>query len=107
MSKKTEEIVLVFYADGTAQLLIEDESEWASDFDDDFREEFEDEKLTVEDADDILEYLEDAGYLDPGESASVAIDEEVPDNSNGKEPLEADSEDGTHYEVTETDFGHA
>jgi hypothetical protein len=58
MAKRTYPLELVLRAHGPAELLNADEDTlWASDSDDDFREEFNNEFLEEEDIGDILEFL--------------------------------------------------
>ena len=60
MPRRSIPLELVLRAHGPVELLnSNDETLWASDADDDFREEFNDEFLQEEDIGDILEWLED------------------------------------------------
>jgi len=60
MPRRTYPLELILRAHGPAELVnSSDEILWASDSDDDFREEFNDEFLTEEDIEEILEYLVD------------------------------------------------
>lgn len=55
---------LILRPEGTAELVdSKDNTLWASDSDDDFREEDFDDFLTEDDLDDILDYLAEAGVL--------------------------------------------
>jgi len=56
---------LVFKADGTVELLDDAKAVvWASDSDDDFAEAFDGDFFSDEDADEILDYLNDEDYVD-------------------------------------------
>lgn len=58
MPKRTYPLELILRAHGPAELVnSNEETIWASDADDDFREEFNDEFLEEEDIGDILEFL--------------------------------------------------
>jgi hypothetical protein len=77
---------LVCYWDGSVALTDEaGELLWSSDDDDDFLEEF-DASVETDDIEDVLEYLEDEGYLDHGEPVDV-----VAANEDGEEPGEGES----------------
>lgn len=80
---------LVIYEGGTAVLTDDQDAVvWASDADDDFAREF-DEVLTIEDADDITEYLEDSGYL----PEDCALDIVESDDTGLHEVFNDDDED--------------
>lgn len=73
MPRRTTPLELVLRAHGPAELLNADgETLWASDADDDFREEFNDEFLQEEDVGDILEYLEENDILSAAETDKFA-----------------------------------
>jgi hypothetical protein len=78
---------LVFYYGGTAILTKAGEVQWTSDADEEFAAEFD--TVTVDDADDVLEYLEDLDYIPEGEECEVVDDDEGPDD----EPDEDEDED--------------
>jgi hypothetical protein len=65
---------------GSASLTQGGELMWSSDNDDDFWEEFGEEVLTTEDIDEVLEWLEDEGYLPP------RVEVNVIDETDGDEP---------------------
>jgi hypothetical protein len=58
------------YADGRCALLEDGELQWSADNDDEFLEEF-DALIEPEEVDEVLEYLEEAGYIEPDESVDV------------------------------------
>lgn len=60
----------VRYEDGSCALLEDDELVWSSDSDDEFLEEF-DAVIDPEEIDEVIEYLEDEGYLDEGETLDI------------------------------------
>lgn len=67
MSRKHYPLELILTAHGTAELVDVDENIlWASDDDDDFKEEFED-FLTEEDFDNVLDFLREAEIITEGE----------------------------------------
>lgn len=71
-------LILVFTVEG--QVLLEEDGElvWASDDDDDFAVEFQDEFLDADaDAKRVLEYLEEEGLVEEDEKEHVAIEQEV------------------------------
>lgn len=70
-------LVLIFTRDGKAILEEDDELVWASDDDDDFAETFDAELLDADDAEEILNYLEEAGFLEEEEKAEVEIEVEI------------------------------
>jgi predicted dithiol-disulfide oxidoreductase (DUF899 family) len=64
MAARKHPLELIFRAHGPVELLNADEQMlWVSESDDDFKEEFTDEFLHEEDAEDILEYLHDNNLL--------------------------------------------
>jgi hypothetical protein len=64
MPRRSYPLTLILRAHGPAELVnSEEEILWASDSDDDFREEFNDEFLQEEDIGDILEYLYDSDII--------------------------------------------
>lgn len=69
MPRRKAPLELVLRAHGPVELLNADEETlWASDADDDFREEFNDEFLQEEDIGDILEWLEENDILSESEA---------------------------------------
>ena len=73
MPRRTKPLELVLRAHGPAELLNADEETlWASDADEDFKEEFNDEFLQEEDVGDILEYLADNELLSHEEADKFA-----------------------------------
>lgn len=69
MAKRSHPLELILRAHGPCELLNSHGSTlWASDADDDFREEFNDEFLEEEDIGDILDYLEAHDILSPEEA---------------------------------------
>lgn len=100
MPRRSVPLELVLRAHGPCELLnSNDETLWASDADDDFREEFNDEFLTEEDIPDILDYLEDNEILSPQEADHFVNEEwefnvEVLDKNGGDSdgPDDADGE---------------
>lgn len=69
------ELVLVFNAAGQCVLEEDGETVWTSDSDDDFQEEFGNEFLDADsDGARILNWLEEEGWLEEEEKASVAIE---------------------------------
>lgn len=76
-------LTLVFTAEGGCVLEEDEEPVWFSDDDDDFAEKFGNDFLTADqDAQDVLDWLEDEGYLESEEKPEVAIEEE---NENSDE----------------------
>jgi hypothetical protein len=73
MPRRILPLELVLRAHGPAELLNADEEIlWASDADEDFKEEFNDEFLQEEDVGDILEYLADNDILSHEEADKFA-----------------------------------
>lgn len=73
MARRKTPLELILRAHGTCELLNADgDTLWASDADDDFREEFNDEFLNEEDIGDILEYLADHDILSHEEADRFA-----------------------------------
>ena len=70
---------LVFTDEGKAELFEGDDPVWHSDADDDFRDEFEDDFLTADDAEEVLEFLVDEGYLQEDELPRVIVSQEDAD----------------------------
>lgn len=78
------EYELVFDPEGSVTLLdSEHELVWASDSDDDFADDFEGDLFTGDDAEEILEYLEEHGILPEG--SEVDIVEFDPDDDDDEE----------------------
>lgn len=99
---------LVFYYGGTAVLVdATGETLWTSDAD----EEFGGELLTVDDADDVLDYLEGAGYVDDADDVEViesdAQGNRTPaaddDDDDDEDDLEEDDEDDLEDEDEDDD----
>lgn len=65
------EYELIFDATGAVELLSQGEQVWTSDADDDFADEFEGDLFTGEDAEEILEYLEEAGLIPEGAEVDI------------------------------------
>ncbi len=82
---------LVFYYGGTAALTKAGEVVWTSDADDAFAAEFD--TVTVDEADDVLDYLEEAGYLEEADDCDVVEDEEGPDDEDEPDDDDDDDED--------------
>jgi hypothetical protein len=73
---------LLFHPQGTVELLdAEGESVWCSDADDDFADEFEGDFFDGEDAEEILEYLDDNGYVDLDEDDIDITENDLEDES--------------------------
>lgn len=71
MARRSHPLSLILTPHGTAELLnSKDETLWASDADDDFREEFTDEFLSEDDIDDILDFLYENEIIDDDELES-------------------------------------
>lgn len=101
MTRRTYPLELILRAHGPAELVnAQEDVLWASDSDDDFREEFNDEFLAEEDIGDILEYLEDAEIISMEEFDKLSSDEwdcTVETLDQGPE----DDEDGDEEDETE------
>lgn len=67
-------LTLIFTAGGQALLEEDGELVWASDDDDDFRQQFPDQFLNESDAPSVLSYLLSAEYLDAIEAPHVIIE---------------------------------
>lgn len=68
MAKRSYPLELILRQHGTAELVnAHDETLWASDADEDFKEEFNDEFLQENDIDDILDYLFNADIISDDE----------------------------------------
>lgn len=106
MPRRTVPLELILRAHGPAELLNADgEILWASDSDEDFKEEFNDEFLNEEDIGDILEYLEENDILSEREANHFADESwefniETLDDTV-KEPDEEDDEDECDEEFDE------
>jgi hypothetical protein len=74
---------LLIMGDGSAMLTDDGALCWSSDADDTFLEEFE-LPVNPDDADDLLEYLEDEGYIEPGDDVNVIVDDDDVDTVNGE-----------------------
>lgn len=81
---------LVIHYGGTAVLTEAGKTVWTSDADEEFMAEFDD-TVTIDDADDILIYLEDAGVLEDG--ADVDVVEASEDGLSGPGDDEEDDDD--------------
>ena len=94
MASRKYPLKLILRAHGPAELTnADDETLWASDADDDFREEFNDEFLQEEDIEDILDYLFDAEILSMNETDNLASDRwpveiETLESSAGEQDLD-------------------
>jgi hypothetical protein len=76
MAKRTYPLELVLRAHGPAELVNADEETlWASDADEDFRDEFPEEFLAEEDIEDILNFLCDAEIISEKEFKLFASEE--------------------------------
>lgn len=83
------ELVLVFTAEGQCVLTEDDEPVWMSDDDDDFQVEFGTEFLDPDaDSKEILNWLEEEGWLDTEEKEEVIIEIEY----NGDDALDNEPE---------------
>jgi hypothetical protein len=68
MPRRSYPLELILRAHGPVELVnANEEILWASDSDDDFREEFNDEFLQEEDLEDILDFLEEFEFIDADE----------------------------------------
>ena len=75
---------LTIMADGSAMLADEDGALcWSSDSDDAFLEEFAI-PVDPDDADEICEYLEDEGYVEPDDDIDIVVDGDDVDTVNGE-----------------------
>lgn len=81
---------LVFTASGSVELIDTntDEVTWSSDDDDAFAEEFDD-YLDGEDAENVIEYLDENDYLDASEDIIDVVEEDLEDE-NSDEPIEGE-----------------
>jgi hypothetical protein len=104
MAKRSYPLELILRAHGPAELVNADEETlWASDADDDFREEFNNEFLEEDDIGDILEYLADNDILSEKEFnhfadedwvASIeSLEDSVNETPDGPGDDEEDDED--------------
>ena len=104
MPRRIKPLELILRAHGPCELLNADgETLWASDADDDFREEFNDEFLQEEDIVDILECLEEHDILSADEAEHFVnqswefnietLDNGPEDDDGGDEDEEFDNED--------------
>ena len=86
---------LTFYDDGTAILTdAAGELVWASDADEEWLETADEQFLTLaEDKDDVLEFLEDAGYIDPGEKVEVTQEDDDEESDDVDVDVDVDDED--------------
>lgn len=83
MQDKDADFELIFHPQGTVELLdSEGDSAWTSDADDDFADEFEGDFFDDSDADEILEYLDDQGYVDLDEDDIDIIENDLEDESD-------------------------
>ena len=78
---------LTLRLDGTVALTQGGEVIWTSDNDDEFLEEFGEEVFTDEDADDIIGYLTDEGYIPP------RVDVHVVDECDSDDPLDCEEDE--------------
>jgi hypothetical protein len=102
MGKKKYPLELILRAHGPAELVDADEVQiWASDADEDFRDEFPDEFLSEDDAPDILDYLKDANILNAeeyGKLCSDSWDVTIETLQNAAEGPDDDGDDGEEYD---------
>ncbi len=95
---------LVLRAHGPCELLnSNDDTLWASDSDDDFREEFNNEFLDEEDIGEILEYLEDSGILTEDEAEKFVNQQlefniETVENDMNNDPDDDDDGENEEFE---------
>jgi predicted dithiol-disulfide oxidoreductase (DUF899 family) len=100
MSRTRGPLELILRAHGIAELVdAREKTVWSSDADEDFKEDFNDEFLTEEDADDVLDYLVDNDVISEDEydkfdteeweinieslkEGSDAVDEELDDEDD-------------------------
>lgn len=80
--------VLIFTADGKAELIMDDETVWSSDADEDFADDGFDDFLTEsEDLDGIIDFLMDKELIDDGEE--IEIETEAADDSDDEDDQDA------------------
>jgi len=100
MAKRTYPLELILRAHGPAELVNADEQTlWASDADDDFREDFNDEFLEEDDIGDILEFLVENEIISDKEFDHFANEDweatiETLENSINEPDLPEDDDDG-------------
>lgn len=82
---------LTIYSTGVAILTRGGEQVWASDEDEEFLQDF-DELLTVDDADDVLGYLEAAGHLEEGEECEIEEAHGDPDDDDDADDFDPDED---------------
>lgn len=81
------------YKDGTCALADGDELLWSSDGDDEFIEEF-DAEIDSEDISDVLDWLEDAGYMDDSDAVDIVDESDEDTASVDDEPYHDDEDEG-------------
>jgi hypothetical protein len=86
-------MVLVFLAGGQCVLEEDGEQVWASDDDEQFRDEFGNEFLDADDAEEIIGYLVDEGVIDEDEADELENNVEVEALEEGDEDDEDDEGD--------------
>lgn len=79
---KTRQLELTFTRNGGAELSEGDDIIWASDDDDDFRDEFADEFLGEKDTERVIDYLCDSSEISDDEAESVEVFEEAFDGQD-------------------------
>lgn len=105
MPRRSLPLELILRAHGPVELLNSDqETLWASDADDDFREEFNDEFLQEEDIPEILDYLEEHEILSLDEVEKFAnehwefnvetVDTSAPDDEDEDDEEDEDDDEG-------------
>jgi hypothetical protein len=82
-----DDVILIFTVQGTAELVnaANDDIEWASDEDEDFRAEQPNEFLGENDAGAVIDYLVGEGYLDEDEKGDVEIEVESAEDEDEDE----------------------
>lgn len=87
------EYELVIRHDGTLALTQGGEVMWTSDNDDDFSEEFGEEVFDADDADDVLDYLEENDYIPPDVEVSIVDEAESESFEADEDPDDEESDD--------------
>lgn len=82
---------LLFHPEGTVELFDRDENSiWQSDADDDFADQFEGDFFDGEDADEILDYLNEIGKVDLDEDEIDIIENDLNDEAADTNVIDAD-----------------
>lgn len=85
---------IIFRHAGHAELVdAEDNVLWSSDADEDFKESISDEILSADDADDVLQYLEDSGHVTDREATNFESGDWPVTEENDDEDDDEDDED--------------